>query len=268
MLHHFLFIPGVFESAEIPLTSDSAYFQATTLVNNPISSINQLNNGGFILFSICFFIIIRLLSYRHKLLLSMASRILRNKDRHNIFYETTSNGSLNKTLLCGQTILLISIILYCIATREQIFLETSLAGMFKFLGISSLLLIVYFIYKFLFYSFIGTIYFKKEDVQQWNDNFLSLICLSGIFLFFPALILFYVKQAHFICLYVIIFYFFSASFAVFYKIYALFFKGKDVLLYFILYLCAQEIIPLYLLYRAMIYLFLLAQKDTALWMHI
>jgi hypothetical protein len=135
--------------------------------------------------------------------------------------------------------------------------------MLLFLGKNSLLLIFFFLYKFLSYSIIGAIFFKKDTTIQWNEDFFSLISFNGIFLFFPALILFYVEPVYIFCIYFIIFYLFLNLFFIFYKIYRLFFQGKQRLLYFILYLCTQEIIPLYLVYRGFIYF--ITQKDT-IWM--
>jgi len=235
------------------------------LKNIPISVRNDANNWGFILFFICFFIIVNIINNRNRFLLSMFSGLFRNKDRHNMFYKTVTNENLNKFLLAVQTILLLSMIFYSYSIYEGFLSLTTLTQMLLFLGKSSLLLIAFFLYKFLIYSILGSIFFRKETVLQWNDDFLSIISLNGIFLFLPTLIFFYVESAFFICLYFFIFYLILNMFFVFYKIYVLFFQGKHLLLYFILYLCTQEIIPLYLVYRGIVYL--ITQKDT-IWMQI
>ena len=233
------------------------------ITSNPVAVRNEANNWGFILFFVCFFIIVTIINNRNKFLLSMFSSLFRNNDRQNIFYETVTNENLNKFFLSFQTILLLSMIFYCYAIREHFSSLTTMTQMLLFLGKCSLLLISFFLYKFLSYSVTGAIFFRKETVLQWNDDFFSLICLNGIFLFFPALILFYVESAYTVCIYFMIFYFCFNLLFIFYKIYTLFFHRKDRLLYFILYLCTQEIIPLYLVYRGFVYL--LVQKDT-IWM--
>jgi len=235
------------------------------LKNIPVSVRSEANNWGFILFFICFFIIVSIINNRNRFLLSMFSGLFRNKDRHNMFYETVTNENLNKFLLAVQTILLLSMIFYSYSIHESFLSLTTLAQMLLFLEKSSLLLIAFFLYKFLIYAILGSIFFRKETVLQWNDDFLSIISLNGIFLFLPTLIFFYVESAFYICLYFFIFYLILNLFFVFYKIYVLFFQGKHFLLYFILYLCTQEIIPLYLVYRGIVYL--ITQKDT-IWMQI
>jgi len=231
----------------------------------PLAIKSEANNWGFILFFICFFIIVSIINNRNRFFLSMFSDLFRNKDRHNMFYKTVTNETLNKFFLSLQTILLLSIMFYCYAVHEHFLSVTTLTQMLLFLGKCSLLLIIFFIYKFLAYSAVGAIFFKKEIVSQWNNDYFSWISLNGIFLFLPTLILFYVETAYIFCFYFMILYFIFNLLFIFYKIYTLFFHRKQRLLYFILYLCTQEIIPLYLVYRGFVYL--IAQKDT-IWMQV
>ena len=193
----------------------------------------------------------------------MFSGLFRNKGRENIFYETLTNENLNKIFLIFQTILLLSVIFYCYAVHEHYLTTTNLSQIALFLGKCSLWLIAFFLYKFLSYWIAGAIFFNREAVLQWNDDFFSLISLNGIFLFFPTLIFFYVEKIYIFFIYFLLFYLFFNLLFIFYKIYTIFFQGKRRLLYFILYLCTQEIIPLYLMYRGLVYF--IAQKST-IWM--
>jgi len=245
------------------LSSDSIITTAVDLVNNNINIKSAANNWGFILFFICFFIIVGILSNRNKFLLHLFNRLYRNKERNSMFYETLTNESFSKALLCILTILLLSIIFYCYAIHEHFITITKLTDMLLFLGKISLVLLIFFLYKLFTYSAIGAIFFNKEMKTQWNDDFFSLISINGIFLFLPALIVFYVETLYAFCLYFLVFYLILNLFFIFYKIFSIFFYKKQHLLYFILYLCAQEIIPLYLVYRGFVYL--IEQKET-IWM--
>jgi len=238
---------------------------AVKLENNPLAIRRESINWGFILFFVCFFILSIIISNRNKFLFSMFNRLFRNKERQSMFYENVTNETLKKLILSLQTILVVSIIFYCYVVHEQFMSITSLTQMLILLGVSSLVLIVFLLYKFLAYFVAGAIFFKKETYLQWNDDFFSIISLNGIFLFFPALILFYVDSAFYFCIYFIIIYLIFNLFFIFYKIKTLFFQGNSHLLYFILYLCTQEIIPLYLVYRGFVYL--IAQKD-AIWIQV
>jgi len=245
------------------LASDSVLTPVIELENNPIALKSAEHNWGFVLFFVCFLVIVNIIGNRNNLFLSLFSRLYRSKDRNSMFYETLANETFNKLFLCLQTILLLSIIIYCHAVHEYSLSITSLTEMLVFIGKTSLVLIVFLLYKLLTYSIAGAIFFKKEAVIQWNDNFFSLISLNGIFLFFPTLIIFYVEPAYIFCIYFIVFYLILNLFFIFYKLYTLFFHGKRHLLYFILYLCAQEIIPLYLVYRGFVYLI---TQEVEVWM--
>jgi len=247
------------------LSNNSFLATAIELKNYPVAIKNEANNWGFILFFICFFILISVIGNKNKFLRSMFSGLFRNKDRHNIFYETVTNETLNKFFLSLQTILLLSIVLYCYASHENFLSVTSLTQMLLFIGQCSLILIIFFAYKFLAYLAAGAIFFKKDAIQQWNEDYFSLISLNGILLFLPVLILFYVETAYTFCVYFMSFYFIFNLIFIFYKLYTLFFHKKQRLLYFILYLCTQEIIPLYLVYRGFVYL--IEQKDS-IWIQV
>jgi len=260
----FFLLSAIIENIETT-SADSIFMSMIELKNSPLAIKSDAANWGFILFFICFFIIVSIIGNRNKFLLSMFSGLYRNKDRHNLFYNTVTHETLNKIFLSLQTIFLLSIIIYCYAIHENYLSVTTFTQMLLFLGKCSFILIIFFFYKFLSYMIIGAIFFKKETVIQWNDDFFSLISLNGIFLFFPALILFYVEQVYNYCIFFLVFYLIFNLFFIFYKIYVLFFQGKQRLLYFILYLCTLEIIPLYLVYCGFVYL--ITQKDT-IWMQI
>jgi len=193
----------------------------------------------------------------------MLSGLFRNKSRQNMFYESLTNENLNKVFLIFQTILLLSVIFYCYAVHEGYLSITNPSQMALFLGKCTLALILFFLYKFLSYRLAGAIFFKREAVIQWNDNFFTLISLNGIFLFLPTLVFFYAEKIYTFYLYFLLFYLIFNLFFIFYKLYTIFFQGKQLLLYFILYLCTQEIIPLYLMYRGFVYF--IEQKNT-IWM--
>ena len=262
MFQNSLFLLNISEPTNT-FASDSIMAPVVELKNNLIAMKNEANNWGFLLFIICFLIIVSIISNRNKFIFSLFNRLYRNKDRNSMFYESVTHESLNKIFLCVQTAILLSIVTYCYAVHENIISITTLAEMLLFTGKIFLLLIAFLLYKFISYLTTGAIFFKKETVTQWNDDFFSLIGINGIILFLPILILFYVEAAYSFCVYFLIFYLILNLIFTFHKIYSLFFHKKQYLLYFILYLCAQEIIPLYLVFCGIV--FLITKKET-IWM--
>jgi len=230
------------------------HFILLFLTEEPIAGRTQTQNMGFILFLVCFFILIYQVGKNAKLLIAMTGKLFGNKS------QTTPDELFNRQfpniiLFSVQTILLTAIIVYCIALDAGVFKKESPSGMFIFLGFAVLLLSFFIIYKYITYYFTGYVFFDKEASQRWINTVSSAICLSGIVLFIPALILFYVEEAYIFVVYVILIYYIFVQIIVLYRQFVLFFNKKSSLLYFILYLCTQEIIPLFLLYKGFVYLF-------------
>jgi hypothetical protein len=224
------------------------------LVGEPLSPRIQSHNWGFIFFLVCFFISIHAISKAPKLLTTMLRGIFRHGYRDSIFAEPVNNEFIIKLLLCLQTFILFFLFLFGYFAYSS---ESTLDPDFQlssFLTKAAILIAVFFLFNILAYHLIGNIFFKKEDLQQWNDIFTSSISLSGFVLFFPTLFTFYMTEAYFYCCIFYLMYAIFIAILLVYKIYILFFPHKSLLLYFILYLCAQEIVPLYFLFKGFDYL--------------
>jgi hypothetical protein len=246
-----LFPEQMCEMALFPL------FFSNILTNEPISQRIQFQNWGFILFMVCFFIFIYAFNVGSKLLVSMIRGFWKNSMRERIFAGQINNELLIKLLLCLQTVVLCSINLFSFFLYQSDPSQEIVIEMFPFLTKTSLLILIFLLYKSLVYNLAGNIFFRKESIRQWNACFMSILCLSGFVLFLPTLFLFYIEKIFYFCCFFFLIYFIFIIILIFRKIYVLFFPRNILLLYFILYLCAQEIIPLYFLYKGLDYLFII-----------
>ncbi|MDR2087265.1 MAG: DUF4271 domain-containing protein [Dysgonamonadaceae bacterium] len=222
----------------------------------PLSVRVHFHNWGFILFLICFFIFIHAFSTGPKLLYSMVKGLSGSNNRESIFAEQINNEFIIKVLLCLQTIILCSVNLFSYHIYQADISQEHSFQMFPFILKSSALILSFFLYKALVYSIAGNIFFTKESLREWNDYNFSIICISGFILFLPTLLLFYIEKIVSICFFFYVIYFILVIILVSRKIYVLFFPHKTLLLHFILYLCAQEIVPLYFLYKGLSVLFI------------
>jgi len=238
------------------------------LVGEPLSQRIQFQNWGFVLFLICFFITVHSLSKGTVLLSSMIKSLFRNNKKEKVFVEQINNELVIKLFLCLQTITLSSVFLFVYFSYQSELAPETNIQMFQFLLGVSLSFVLFLLYKFLSYNLVGNVFFNKEDVRQWNEDFVSLICLSGFILFLPTLFVFFIDGLSVFGYYFYLIFFIIVGFLIICRSYLLFFHQKSSLLYFILYLCAQEIIPLYFLYKGLGYLFIIVQKDTLLWLQI
>jgi hypothetical protein len=214
---------------------------------------NEITNWGFLVFLVCFFINVFLIGRSFPQILSMVDNLFHKKERQSIFFIQGNYGSSEKFLMLFQSALLSGILLFCFRRQLEPDFPVDLKTMFLYVGVGILLFILFFGYKFLTYQLIGFSFFTKEQNQIWNGQFISILCLSGIFLFVPALLFFFVNRLSFVCFYLILIYLTFVFLFVVYTIYRIFFQDKVPSLYFILYLCTQEIAPMYILYMGSVY---------------
>ena len=224
------------------------------MIEELLSELPIVQNWGFILFLLFFFISIWFLR-KEKLLSFMLESLFRRKERQSKFFTLVHNELGVKLLLCLQTVVLSSISIYYTFHYFTGFSIDSANQLFLFLATVSLAVLIYFLYKFLMSTLIGNVFFQKEQVQLWNESFFSIISLSGLVLLIPTLLLFFLPQTFLFCFSFLVLYFLFVVALMTYKVYTIFFARKSLLLYFILYLCAQEILPLYFLYKVLVYLF-------------
>lgn len=191
----------------------------------------------------------------------MLEGIFRQRNRQSIFFENIQHELVNKLLLSTQTVFLLSIFIFCIVLhRANEPLET-VSQMFWLLGVCSGSIIFFLILKFMLNALFGTIFSAPDQTKLFNQNVFSIVALSGLVLFVPTGILFYAPQTYYFCFYFNIAYLLCVECLIIYKIRTIFFPSNKHLLYFILYLCTLEVVPLYLGYRALIYLL----ENSSLW---
>lgn len=104
------------------------------------------------------------------------------------------------------------------------------------------------------YFLLGYVFADPEKYKLWKTNYHAIIGVWGISLYVPVLWLIFIKShgmypvALFLLLYAL------SRFVIIYKTIRIFHKKTTGFLYINLYLCAQEILPLVLMYEGLIYL--------------
>ena len=99
---------------------------------------------------------------------------------------------------------------------------------------------------------VGSVFFESKKIEQWSKSFLFLIAGEGLLLFPLVMLLSYfdisIRSAVIYTLIVVIF----VKILTFYKTYLIFFQKKGLILQNFLYLCALEIVPLLILWGALL----------------
>ncbi|GEM_PF-1087022 len=169
---------------------------------------------------------------------------LKQQRTRSTFRIITSSDLTTNIFLTLQAVLIFAIITF------QILFEKNIIGVNndKFLPILMIVGIItaFIILRALIYIMYSLTFFQRE-VQTWQDNYFNHIQLLGILMFTPSYIfvIFPQYQLYMIVVMAMIFIFVKVIFLA--SILNIFVKSRIGFLYFIVYLCAVEILPYFLL---------------------
>ena len=164
---------------------------------------------------------------------------------------TETSGELwVQMFLIVQTCLLFSVIFF--SWQRTDVTDTFIFDQYQVIGIYTGVLAGYFIFKMILYWGVGSVFFESKKIEQWSKSFLFLIAGEGLLLFPLVMLLSYfdisIRSAVIYTLIVVIF----VKILTFYKTYLIFFQKKGLILQNFLYLCALEIVPLLILWGALL----------------
>ena len=176
------------------------------------------------------------------------------KERQNLFDTPTEKKFFFTGFMGFQTLLLCSVFFFLVYSRTT-------ASQYWFLYSEFILLIVIFLILCLFYLLKRCLYFVygrtvsgKDKFRLWQNNYNAVFFIWGISLYLPVLWLMFdhIHLTGILILFVLSYILFR--FYIIYIKFYIFYHKNTGLLYFSLYLCAQEIIPLLFLYESLNYL--------------
>ena len=200
---------------------------------------------------LCFFVSAYVLARSKKFLAQQIKDFILHRGRTSIFATSTAADVRHLLSLALQTGILSGLCLfdYFITVRPAL-IEHFPPYILLSVYIGACLL--YLLVKWLFYSFLGWVFFDKYRTGLWMSSYSTIIYYTGFVLFFFALFLIYfdLNLAFFvsISLGLII----STKILIFYKWIKLFFNNVYGLLLLILYFCALEILPCLIAYQGLV----------------
>ena len=174
----------------------------------------------------------------------------RNK---NLFNEQiTTSDVWGHVFFIFQTIVFYSILFFDLTLQHA---DLYLQG-YQYLLLFTHIIVAVFILMFLrfvVYKLVGAVFLdtRTNDVL---DAYLWVVYLSGILSFFPLLLYFYIPEVKIYALILIFALFLVGRITVFAKTHALFVKSHIGILYFFVYLCGVEIMPYFIVYKAITFI--------------
>ena len=219
----------------------------------PISYSPKMDDGITLILLGCFFLSAYVLSRSRKFLLQLVKDFLLHRERTSIFASSTATDMRYLLLLILQTCVLSGIYFF----NYFIDLNPSLIHTIPplaLLGIYIGACLLYLFVKWLIYSFLGWIFFDKWRMEIWIESYSTLLYYAGLVLFPFILLIVYFDLNLYITMAVGIFLLFLIKFLMFYKWIKLFCNNLYGGFLLILYFCALEIVPCFVLYQGILQL--------------
>lgn len=130
---------------------------------------------------------------------------------------------------------------------------TSILTTFTQIVLLSSLALLYYLWELAAYRTVGYVFTDRFTARQWIKGFNASQALLGVALIIPALFVLFNPDAAGIVVPMGILLYIISRLIFIYKGFRLFYDNFGSLLYFILYLCSLEIIPIVILYRLVLF---------------
>lgn len=205
--------------------------------------------NGLLLF--CFILTAYVFAYGRKAIVEQVKNLFSRKEQADFFGKATASDLRHRIMLRLQTCILMGIFIfgYFNDYNPSMFNQKSI---YWVLGIYIGIGLAFYAIKWMLYSFLGWVFFNKNITSTWLESYSTIINLLGL-CYFPLVLLmvYYDLSAStilIISLNLIIF----AKILMFYKWLKLFFNNLHGLLFLIVYFCALEILPCFLLVQGLL----------------
>ena len=217
------------------------------LAINPASNTGVV---GLLIFAFIFFAF----SYRRgaKYLRHLFSSLFKVNTRGNMFDETTINENQLKISLLTLTFITEGITLYYLLLSNAVDKEILILPA---IVICTLLCMAYYLLQKVIYNLLSNIFSNKLLSNTFLESFTTINLFIGLFFTPVVLVMLFIPQTTTIALYTALTIYIFARLLIIYKGISIFLPQLFGLLYLILYLCALELTPLFLIKKAVIYFY-------------
>lgn len=220
----------------------------------PISFFQSVQSVFFFLFAVCFVVLAFWFNKEGPTLVANFRNIFSGGARNrNIFKEQiTTTAFWSEIFLVFQTVLIADMAIFTYFWDRGISALTVENMIFLFL-LFFLVILLFLLVKYLLYKLIDGV-FLEWGGSVWTEKYFRVVELSGLLIFFPTLFCIFVPEYSEIAFFLLTVIFFIIMLVVFWNLLNIFAENKIGLLNYFLYLCAIEIVPFLLIYKAAIFL--------------
>lgn len=258
----------------LPTSESNLYFDVSapvadgsfnTLVDGiagvPILFSTNIQNLMFILFACCFVLLSIITRQEGSMFLLNFKNVLslRSQRRSAFKDQITIAGVWVGVFLVFQTILLLSIGAASLLWTNRYAISILFSDIHQLLIALFVGIFLFVISKYILYRSINYI-FPDWGLKSWTSQFFTVIGMMGLLIFFPTLLLVFSPELSEISIWLIVGILGAILFFFYRNLLIVFVKNNIGLLNYFLYLCAIEIVPLFLIYKGGIILANIAGK--------
>jgi hypothetical protein len=212
-----------------------------------------------ILFSVLFvsFILFALVFHRsYHLFMKMIRDVFYVRERLSLFEDIDGNETVFRSFMIFQSLTLCSIFFFIIShTYGYLDEYQDIRRYLLVIGTIFSVFFLFYLFKQILYKLTGAIFVSPEAYKIWQIGYTASVSFWGVLLYFPVLCLAFIEVHIRIPFFMFIFSYLFWRLVIIHKMIYIF-KIKGIgFIYIILYLCAQEILPLVFLYKGIIYLY-------------
>jgi len=175
-----------------------------------------------------------------------------DRRQENMFDSRTDSELRGQLFLVFQTCFVLGVLFFDY-TQEHMTGVFNQISPYKILGVSVAACCVYYLAKWLLYAFVNYVFFDRARSAQWMEVYFLSVLALGLGLL-PVTLLVVYFDIGFRSLSILFFLILAAVKTLLsYKCYRIFFRYRGGFLHLIVYFCALEILPLLVLWRALVY---------------
>ena len=200
---------------------------------------------------LCFVLASYVLAHGKKHLEQQFKSFTLSKERASLFDDTTAADVRYTLVLILQTCILSGFCVYDYFSDHDLILFRTVPH-YLLLSIYMGYIVLFFVIKWLLYSFVNWTFFNKVRTVIWLESYFNVVIGAGFLLFPIVLLIVYFDLSPQIAPYFIGFVIIIAKTLLFYKCFSNFFNKIYGILHLILYFCAIEILPDLVLWKGII----------------
>jgi hypothetical protein len=185
----------------------------------------------------------------------MLSNISAGEQRQSIFNTTEKDSFLFNTFMTFQTLLLLSIFTFSVAVKFDYFPKPDIGMTWLSLGIFFFLFLIYYLFKMGLYAIFGAVFIENSTNKMIFTNYQALFCIWGVSIYLPVFWILLFDVYLFLPIIFLILSILILKAILVFRFFNIFVNKNTGFLFFSLYLCAQEMVPLVLLFQGLTYIF-------------